>query len=326
MISVNEIRWGIIGCGDVTEVKSGPAFQKAPHSRLVAVMRRSSELAEDYARRHNVPRWYNTAEDLIRDPEVNAVYVATPPAFHKEYTLAAASAGKAVYVEKPMALTFADCQEMVDCCHRHKVPLFVAYYRRSLPRFLKVKELLDSKAIGDVRFVQITHYQRSSADDRNRELQSWRVDPAIAGGGYFYDLAAHTLDLLDYFLGPIASAHGQAANQAALYAAEDIVTGHFAFASGVQGTGIWCFSAFEDVEQVSLVGTKGKITFSCFHQAPVVLTTSDARQEFVIDHPQHVQQPLISAIVEDLLGRGKSPSTGDNGARVNRVMEILCRC
>lgn len=323
---MNEVRWGIIGCGDVTEVKSGPAFQKTPSSRLVAVMRRSSELAEDYARRHNVPRWYNTAEDLIRDPEVNAVYIATPPAFHKEYTLAAALAGKAIYVEKPMALTFAECQEMADCCHRHKVPLFVAYYRRSLPRFLKVKELLEQKAIGDVRFVQITHYQQPSADDRNRELQSWRVDPAIAGGGYFYDLAAHTLDLLDFFLGPIASAHGLAANQAALYAAEDIVSGHFAFASGVQGTGIWCFSAFEDVEQVLLVGTKGEITFSCFHQAPVVLITGEGRQEFMIDHPQHVQQPLIEAIVEDLLGRGKSPSTGDNGARVNKIMEMLCRC
>lgn len=321
---MNEIRWGIIGCGDVTEVKSGPAFQKAPHSRLVAVMRRNGELAKDYARRHGVPRWYDNADALINDHEVNAIYVATPPAFHKEYTLAAAAAGKAIYVEKPMALTFTECREMVDYCQMKNVPLYVAYYRRSLPRFLKVKELLDCGAIGDVRLAQITHYQKPSNDDWIKERQPWRVDPAISGGGYFYDLAAHTMDLLDFLLGPIEKAQGIAGNQAGLYSAEDIVTGYFSFSSGVQGTGAWCFSACEDLEQVLLVGTKGKITFSCFQPAPVILTTGNNVQEFVIEHPAHVQQPLIEDIVADLLGQRKSPSTGINGARTNWVLEKLC--
>lgn len=321
---MNEIRWGIIGCGDVTEVKSGPAFQKAPNSRLVAVMRRSGELAKDYARRHGVPRWYDNAQALINDPEVNAVYVATPPAFHKEYTLAAAKAGKAVYVEKPMAMTFAECEEMVAYCQKQQVPLYVAYYRRSLPRFLKVKELLDLGAIGEARFVQVTHYQKPSADDRVKERHSWRTDPAIAGGGYFYDLASHTVDLLDFLLGPIEKAGGIAGNQAGLYQAEDIVTGHFSFSSGIQGTGTWCFSAFEDVEEVLIVGTKGKLAFSCLRQAPVVLTTGEGIQEFMIEHPAHVQQPLIEDVVADLLSQGKSPSTGVSGARANWTLEKLC--
>src|SRR5438067_5233611 len=149
----------MIGCGDVTEVKSGPGFQKAAHSRLVAVMRRNGALARDYAERHGVPRWYDDAESLVADPEVDAVYVATPPSSHEEYTLLAARAGKPVYVEKPMARDHAECVAMIDACRAAGVPLFVAYYRRALPRFLKIKELIESGAIGEVRFVAITLYK-----------------------------------------------------------------------------------------------------------------------------------------------------------------------
>ncbi len=153
------IRWGIIGCGDVTEVKSGPGFQKADHSSLVAVMRRNGALARDYAERHGVPRWYDDGAKLIADPEVDAVYIATPPDAHKPYTLLAAQAGKPVYVEKPMALNFGECQAMVAACQAAGTPLFVAFYRRALPRFIKIKALIDSGAIGEVRFINILLHQ-----------------------------------------------------------------------------------------------------------------------------------------------------------------------
>jgi len=138
-----EIRWGIIGCGDVTEVKSGPAFQKAKNSRLVAVMRRDGDLARGYARRHQVPKWYDDADALIHDDEVDAVYIATPPAFHEDYTLKVAQTKKPVYVEKPMGMNYAECQEMILNCQKSEVPLFVAYYRRALERFIKIKKIID---------------------------------------------------------------------------------------------------------------------------------------------------------------------------------------
>src|ERR1043165_6013444 len=131
----DKVRWGIIGCGDVTEVKSGPAFQKADGSALVAVMRRDAKKAEDYARRHNVPRWYADADALIADKDVSAVYIATPPSSHKEYTLKAAKARKPVLVEKPMAMSASECDDMIAACRDAGVPLRVAYYRRRLPRF-----------------------------------------------------------------------------------------------------------------------------------------------------------------------------------------------
>lgn len=317
------INWGIIGCGDVTEVKSGPAFQKAAGSRLVAVMRRNGDLAQDYARRHAVPRWYDQAADLIADPEVNAVYIATPPSSHKEYTLQAARAGKPVYVEKPMALSSADCQEMITACQAAGVPLFVAYYRRMLPRFVKVKDLLENGAIGALRYVSIELTQRPPQAPLSEEHIPWRLRPEISGGGHFADLACHTLDLLDHLLGPVAAARGAAGNQGGFYPADDIVSAEFEFQSGVHGVGLWCFASFDAVDRVELVGSQGKITFASFANDPVVLTTATDRQEWTIEHPPHVQQPLIQQIVDELRGIGQCVSTGRSAARTTWVMEKI---
>jgi predicted dehydrogenase len=319
------IRWGIIGCGDVTEVKSGPGFAKADRSALVAVMRRNGELARDYARRHGVARWYDDGAALIADPEVDAVYVATPPSAHKDYTIAAARAGKPVYVEKPMALNAGECDAMIAACRAAGVPLFVAYYRRALPRFLKVKELIDAGAIGDVRAVTITLYRQF--EPPAAAALPWRIDPAIAGGGLFVDLAAHTLDLLDFILGPIARVTGGAGNQAGLYEAEDIVHGAFEFASGVRGTGIWSFNAFGDVDRTEIVGSRGRVSFATFDNPPITLDTASGAEAFTIPHPAHVHQPLIQTIVDELTGHGTAPcpSTGESAARTTRVMDELLR-
>lgn len=317
------IHWGIIGCGDVTEVKSGPGFQKARRSTLVAVMRRHSDLARDYAQRHGVRKWYDDAQALIDDPEVDAVYVATPPSSHKEYTLMAAAAGKPVYVEKPMALNYAQCQEMIDACRAAKVPLFVAYYRRALPRFLKIKELVDSGAIGEVRFVNITLYQPPRPQEQDAPNLPWRVRPEIAGGGLFVDLASHQLDFLDYVLGPITQVQGFAANQAGFYAAEDIVTAAFQFQSGAQGVGAWSFTAYAPEDRTEIVGSQGRIVYSTFGTEPILWQTTSRQTTFSLANPPHIQQPLIQTVVDALLGQGQCPSSGESAARTTWVMEQI---
>ncbi len=301
-------------------MKSGPALAKAEGSSLVAVMRRTAHLAEDYARRHAVARWYADADALVADADVDAVYVATPPRWHREYTLLAARHRKPVYVEKPMALSHEECLEMIEACRAAGVPLFTAYYRRALPRFVRVKTLLDDEAIGAVRAVCVTLSRRHAMEPH---ALPWRVDPAIAGGGLFVDLASHTLDLLDFMLGPIASAAGGAANQGGHYRAEDIVSSAFVFESGVQGTGLWCFTADRDNDRVDIIGTRGRISFSTFDDLPVVLGRGGEVESFTIPHPAHVQQPLIQSIVDALRGTGVCPSTGESAARTTRVMDGL---
>lgn len=320
---MDKVRWGIIGCGDVTEVKSGPALQKVAGSELVAVMRRNGQLAEDYARRHGVAKWYDDANALIHDPDVNAIYVATPPGFHHEYTLMAAKTGKPVYVEKPMARNHGECLEMIAACEAAGVPLFVAYYRRGLPKFVQIKELLDSGVLGEIRFVHTTFLQ-TLREEQNQDLP-WRLQPELSGGGLFVDLASHTLDILDYLLGPIGEVKGFARNQSKQLQVEDMVTTAYAFESGVMGTGIWSFNSFKRSDVNEIVGSLGKVTFSTFGGDLLLETVDGQVQEFTIPNPAHVQQPLIGMVVDELRGVGKSPSTGQTAARTNRVMDEMLR-
>ena len=326
---INEVRWGIIGAGDVCEVKSGPAFNLINNSKLVAVMRRNADKAADYAKRHNVPKWYDNAEKLIHDPEINAIYIATPPDSHLIYTQMSADAGKPVYVEKPMARTYEECLKMVEACENANVPLFVAYYRRRLPNFLKIKELVQEGAIGDIRHVNIRLYKTLHPDivGASESKDNWRIFPEIAGGGYFYDLASHQLDFLDYLFGPVLDAEGFANNQAGLYPAEDIVSGSFYFENGVIGQGTWCFttSRVSTIEKTTIIGSKGQISFSYFGDGSVTVETEEKDKETIpFMLPRHIQLPLVTTIVGELRGEDKCPSTGISGARTNRVMEKLC--
>jgi len=320
---MKDVRWGIIGCGNVTEVKSGPGFQQAHGSQLVAVMRRDAALAEDYARRHSVPKWYREAQALIDDPEVDAIYIATPPHMHRPYTLAAARAGKPVYVEKPMALNAGECRAMIAACRAAGVPLFVAYYRRALPRFLKAKELVTGGAIGALRFVEVLLTQPLQIHPPER--LPWRLRPEIAGGGLFVDLASHTLDYLDYVLGSVRRACGFARNQAGAYPAEDLVNATFEFENGVQAVGSWCFSSFETTDRIVFHGSEGRVTLSTFGTEPVRLETAAGSQEFDLPNPAHIQQPLIQQVVDQLRGIGQCVSTGESAARTSWVMDQVLK-
>jgi predicted dehydrogenase len=310
------VRWGIIGCGDVTEVKSGPGFQAAAGSRLVAVMRRRGDLAADYARRHGVARWYDDARALIDDPEVDAVYIATPPDSHADYALAVAAAGKPAYVEKPMARHGAECDRMVKAFVGADLPLFVAYYRRRLPCFLKVEELLKSGAIG--RLTGVTY---RLAEPHHRRGAMWRTDPALAGAGHFLDVGSHALDLLDYLLGPLEEVVGTAANVASSYAVEDSVALSFRADGGALGSMVWNFASAVSDDTMRLSGTDGEMTFSMFQSRAVRLENASGVQLFDLPYPPHVAQPLIQTVVDDLLGRGECPSTGFSARRTSRAMD-----
>jgi len=317
-MNLSEVRWGIVGCGDVCEVKSGPAFNLVDQSQLVAVMRRDGAKAQDYAERHGVPKWYDDAEKLMEDTQVNAIYVATPPGSHKDYAIKALQLGKPVYVEKPMALNYAECEAMNQAASEYDQPLFVAYYRRSLPFFLSVKDWIDREQIGTIRAVNIRLYKGVAMENVSAEAEAWRVNPAVAGGGHFVDLAAHQLDLLDYIFGPIQSVQGMAANQAGWYAAEDIVSATFRFETGVLGSGLWCFTSDKDYDrdEIEIIGSKGRIVFPCFSSGPVHMENSQGVHEKIIAHPKHIQQPLIESV-------GTAPSTGISAARTTYVMEKI---
>ena len=319
---MKKLKWGFIGCGEVCEKKSGPAFAEVEGSSVVAVMSRSEERARDYARRHGIPRWYTDAQKLIDDPEVNAVYVATPPSSHATFAIMAMRAGKPVYVEKPMASNYEDCSRVNRVSEQTGVPCFVAYYRRYLPYFLKVKEIVDDGIIGEVLNVQI----RFAWPPREfPENLPWRLQPDIAGAGYFYDLAPHQLDLLQWMFGVIIEARGICANRGGLYAAEDSVSAVFEFENGLPGSGSWCFVAHESarVDRILIIGSEGSLSFSVFNYAPIDLHTSEGTQNIVVENPQYVQFPLIKNVCEHLQGLGICTCTSVTVTPVNWAMDRI---
>ncbi|MDJ1468051.1 Gfo/Idh/MocA family protein [Xanthocytophaga flava] len=320
------IHWGIIGCGDVTELKSGPAFAKVADSRLVAVMRRDGVKAQDYARRHNVPKWYNDASKLIQDPEVNAIYIATPPDSHEHYALAAMEAGKPAYIEKPMTTTHAQAVNLVKASHDTNIKMVVAHYRRAQPYFKKIKSLLDEGAIGEVRFARLSFFDKPlSQEALQTEKIAWRVDPAISGGGLFHDLAPHQLDLAYYFFGDVVTIQGMATNQSKQYGADDIVSGSMLFQSGVLFEGLWCFTVDESETKDSfeIIGSEGKITFSVFGKQIIYLTRNGKESVLPFEAPTHVQQPMIEEVVSYFLGKGPNPCTASEGARIMEMIDKM---
>jgi 1,5-anhydro-D-fructose reductase (1,5-anhydro-D-mannitol-forming) len=320
IIERETVRWGIVGCGNVTEVKSGPGFKMADGSTLGAVMRRNGELAADYAQRHNVPRWYDDADKLINDPEIDAVYIATPPGTHCEYALRVAQAGKPAYIEKPMARSYVECQQMNQTFADANLPLYVAYYRRGLPRFRTAKALIDEGRLGTITSVSYRMTQRlRERDPRNLP---WRLDAADAGGGLFLDLGSHTLDILDFLLGPLQHVAGSAANLANDHDVEDVVALSFQTPTGAVGTASWNFAGSHAEDIIRIDGTQASLTMTTFGNEELQLQTAQGVETFDGQNPKTVQAPLIQMIVDDLRGRGTSPSTGESAARTQRVMDI----
>lgn len=318
------VNWGIIGCGDVTELKSGPAFNKVPHSKLVAVMRRNAALAEDYAARHGVARWYSDAAALINDEEVNAIYVATPPGSHLGYAIAAMEAGKPVYVEKPMTRNYEEAVAMTQAAGENGQKLVVAHYRRAQPYFKKIKQLVNDKVIGEIRFARLSFFDPPlSAAALQTSKMAWRVDPAIAGGGLFHDLAPHQLDLACYFFGEPASVHGIAVNQQQVYKGDDLVTGSVLFKSGVVFTGTWCFSvAREEAKDVfEIFGSEGSLRFGVFGKQEIIISRNGAVEKIPFEAPVHVQQPMIEEVVSYFRGEGSNPCTGLQGSLVMKMID-----
>jgi 1,5-anhydro-D-fructose reductase (1,5-anhydro-D-mannitol-forming) len=315
---MQSVRWGLIGCGDVAEVKSGPALQKAEGSALVAVMRRDRAKAEDFARRHGVPRAHTDADALISDPDVDAVYIATPPSSHCALALRVAAARKPCLVEKPMATSHGDCLRMIEGFHGAQQPLWVAYYRRALPRFLKVRELLRDGVIGRVTSV---HMYVSDPLATGESARAWRFNPDISGAGLFLDLASHYFDIVDFLAGRITAATGFAINTGKSYAPEDVTVSAFQIGDSLLGTGVWNFNASESSDSMTFTGSKGHLRTAVRSDADITVTRDGQQNTYRFRNPPHVHQPLIQTIVDELRGRGRCESTGETGARASWVME-----
>ncbi|MET2984859.1 Gfo/Idh/MocA family protein [Aureibaculum conchae] len=312
------IVWGIIGCGDVAEVKSGPAFQKCDNSELLAVMRRNADLAEDFAKRHNVPFWYDNVDNLLENPDINAVYIATPPSTHFDYALKALKSGKDVYLEKPMVISNKEASELKNAVQESSQKLVIAHYRRFLSMYLKVKDLVEENRIGAIKFVDLKFLQPFDFTSK----VTWRLDEKVSGGGYFHDIAPHQIDLMYHFFGKYNAAKGIAVNQSKINVVADTVNGIIDFKNGVQFRGIWSFAIPEHLKEdrCTIYGEHGTIEFS-FYKEKLKLNTKKESRNLEFKNPINIQEPMIQETVNYFLGKRDNPCPVEDGELVINIME-----
>jgi len=319
------IKWGMIGAGDVTEVKSGPAFKKVPNSDLIAVMRRDEEKVKDYAARHGIAQWYTDVDKMLANPEINAVYIATPPYVHLHYVQKSLQAGKMVYVEKPLALNAEEARQMKDMLARYGGKLVVAHYRRANPYFLKIKDIVQTGVIGKPTLVQLKIYKKAqSAEVLSISKNKWRVDPAISGGGLFHDLAPHQLDLMLAIFGKpvhycgLSDAYG-------IEAPATRVSGQVLFADDVLFNGVWDFGQQQQKDTCEILGTDGVLRFSFFEGTPIVLEREGSTEEFPFEPLPHVQQPMIAHTVQYFLDQRDNPCSIEDGVVCMEIMDAFTK-
>ncbi|WP_298535470.1 Gfo/Idh/MocA family oxidoreductase [uncultured Algibacter sp.] len=320
--SVKAVNWGFIGCGSVTEIKSGPAYQQTPGFKVYAVMRRDITKLKDYATRHNIENIYTDADELINDPNIDAIYIATPPDTHKYYALKVAEVGKACCIEKPLSPSYKDSLSIYEAFEKLNTPLFVSYYRRSLPRFLKVKDWIRDGFIGEIRHIS-THLSKPASEKDLSKAYNWRTDTQVAPGGYFDDLASHGLDLFVFLLGNIVEATGIATNQQKLYSAKDAVTATWLHKNGITGVGTWNFGCSHHSDTVTIYGNKGTIEFSVFHEKPIVLKSDKKNETLFIENPKHIQQFHVENMGDSFTNFKKHPSTGKTALHTSWVMDKI---
>lgn len=280
------IRWGIIGCGDVVETKNGAPMYLADHSELAGIWNRTKEKAIAWCERHGHGRAFDSLDELLNNPDIDIIYVATTPNVHKEYACAVAAAGKHCYLEKPIALSWEEAEEIRVAFEKSGTRCFVAHYRRGMPRYKELKRLLDSGAIGKVRGVQVIRTQRQTAEEMlPYEDKPWRVRAEVSGGSHFYEGDAHMLDLIDFLVTPLVDFKLEVTNDTGYYEAEDAVSLVGITESGVIVSGIWCYATYKAIDRFLIFGDAGSIEFPYYdNAAPLQLERFAPDQEQVIAH------------------------------------------
>ncbi len=286
-------------------------------------MRRDLAKLQDYAKRHDIANYYTDAEALINDDSIDAIYIATPPDTHLYYALKVAKAGKPCCIEKPLTPSYSESLTIYNAFNEKNIPLFVSYYRRSLPRFKQVKTWLDQNLIGDIRHIN-WHLSKPANDLDLNKSKNWRTESDIAPGGYFDDLASHGLNLFTYFLGNIKEAKGISLNQQGLYSAKDAITATWQHDNNITGTACWNFGCDSHIDEVKIYGNKGTLEFSMFHEKPLILKSDTKNEELFIENPKHIQTHHVEGMRDMLINKNfVHPSDGLSAVHTSWVMDKI---
>jgi len=318
---VGVLNWGLIGCGDIARKRVAPAIRDLDNCRLVAVNRAQSDLAEQFAEEFRADRWYKDWRELLKDEEIKAVYVATPPNLHAEQTIAAAKAGKHVICEKPMALNAQECRRMIAACRTAGVRLSIAYYRHFYPVVSRVKQILESGEIGKVVLAEIRAFENFRPEAEGP--RSWFTRKQEAGGGPLMDFGCHRIEVLLNILGAVSIARGSQGSLITDWDVEDTSVSILEFQNEAKGMLTVSRAIEEPQDTLDIYGSVGSIHIPVLNTGGMTVgTPGGERRE---DHPPHqnLHLPYIEAVTRAFLANGEPPVPGETGLRVAEIIEEI---
>ena len=315
------VRWGLVGCGDISRKRIAPALRELENCELVAVSRADAARAEAFAQEFGAKRWHADWHDLVKDPEVEAVYVATPVHLHAEQAIAAAEAGKHVLCEKPMALTAAECASMNAAAEANGVRLGVAYYRRFYPAVERVKQILETGEIGLPVVAQMNAFERFDPTPDNP--RRWLLDKSRSGGGPMFDFGCHRVEVLYNLFGDATAVKALVGNVLFEREVEDTACALLQFEGGTQATLSVTHAAREPQDTLEIFGSEGSVRCDVLNEGRLRVRTKDG--ERVETHPPHanLHLPLVEEFARAVV-EGRAPRVdGRVGQKVSEILELI---
>ena len=318
---MEQVKWGLIGCVNVVENKSGNAFVSIEKSSIYAIWRRELDNSKKSAEKWKATKSYNNIDEMLKDDEINAVYIATPPGLHLEHAIKCCKNRKPTYIEKPLGRNYEEAKQIVQMFKESKVPLYVAHYSRALPKFIKIKELLEKGEIGKICEAD---FRLDRSYCREKVPNDWLYNVELSGGGRFYDIAPHSIDIIVYLLGNFEEIYGISSNNNEDYDVEDIVVMAFRTDKGILGTANFNSVALEKSDKITIYGTKGKLEFSIHGDEEIIITKDNGIKKMKLDNPKTVQENMIENVVESLLtGKHLNTCYGEEALETYRIMDIV---
>jgi predicted dehydrogenase len=320
---MDQLRWGLIGCGDIARKRVAPALRDLAACELVAICRKRSELAESFAREFGARKWYSDWLDLIHDEEVEAVYLATPVHLHAAQTIAAAEAGKHVLCEKPMAMNVTQCDEMLAVCRANKIMMGVSYYRHFYPVIARIKSLLASGEIGHPVLAQINAFEWFNPQDN--DSRAWLLKKAFAGGGPMFDFGCHRIEVLAHIFGHISKVAALTANALFNREVEDTATASFQFESGTCAVLTVTHAAREPQDSLDIFGSGGSISVPVLNEGRMRVGNDEGERWESHPPAANLHEPLITDFVQSVFANRAPKVGGEIGRMVARIEEAIYR-
>jgi len=320
---MKKLNWGLIGAGDIVRKRVAPAINALENCQLIAVSRNRADLAEGFAKEFGAEKWFADWRELLKDEEVEAVYIATPVFLHKAQTVAAAENGKHVLCEKPMALNAKDCEEMIAACKANNVKLGIAYYRRFYPVIERIKQIIASNEIGKISVAQMNAFEFFNPPFNHPRF--WLLEKEKSGGGPMMDFGCHRLEVLMNLFGQVSQVKSVVGNAVFKRETEDTAIASLKFESGVFANVTVTHAAFEPKDTLEIFGTKGTVSVPVLNKETIIIKTENGERTEI--HPNHanVHQPLIEDFTNAVLNDRDPQITGETGKIIAELEDEIYR-